>query len=193
MSAVPTPAAEGAQIFARTLAGLANTLVRRPAQPGARSFADALRQAGPVTQRLPRSEAVDLREIVGSVGRAHELANDFRPRPAARREGDEFRLRGIQAAMERGGVLPPVCLYRLGDAYYVLDGHHRVAAAHAIGQLALDAVVTEFVPQAPRRRDALPHSECRGCAAPGQTSSHRGPELRRTSYTSPSEYVPKHQ
>jgi hypothetical protein len=44
--------------------------------------------------------------------------------------------------------LPPVELYRLGNIYYVLDGHHRVAAARLNGQLELDAQVVDFVPTA---------------------------------------------
>jgi hypothetical protein len=47
--------------------------------------------------------------------------------------------------MASDGGLPSVQLHKLGPAYYVLDGHHRVAAAHELGQLEIDAEVTEFV------------------------------------------------
>ena len=50
--------------------------------------------------------------------------------------------------MKRGDPLPMVNLYRLGGHYYVVDGHHRLAAARRIGAVALDAMVTEFVPLA---------------------------------------------
>jgi hypothetical protein len=56
------------------------------------------------------------------------------------------RLQSILDATEAGQVLPPVELYRLCDRYYVLDGHHRVAAALKTGQLAMDAHVVEFRP-----------------------------------------------
>jgi ParB-like chromosome segregation protein Spo0J len=49
--------------------------------------------------------------------------------------------------MERGRGLPPVELYKLGATYYVLDGHHRVAAARLNGQLEIDAYVAEYVPR----------------------------------------------
>jgi hypothetical protein len=49
-------------------------------------------------------------------------------------------------ALQEGKVLPPVELYKLGYGYYVLDGNHRVAAAKALGQPEIDAMVTEFVP-----------------------------------------------
>jgi hypothetical protein len=48
--------------------------------------------------------------------------------------------------MESGVSLPPVVLYKVGYGYYVLDGNHRVAAAKQLGQLEIDALVTEFLP-----------------------------------------------
>jgi hypothetical protein len=51
-----------------------------------------------------------------------------------------------------GTALPPVQLYKLGDRYYVVDGHHRVAAALSLGQLEIDAVVTEYLPAEARQR-----------------------------------------
>ena len=82
-------------------------------------------------------------QIVGSVGRANELRPNFMP--ILRPHGDE-RFQTIRALMERGASIPPIEVYKLHDRYYVLDGHHRVAAAHKIGQAALDAVITEFRP-----------------------------------------------
>jgi hypothetical protein len=40
----------------------------------------------------------------------------------------------------------PLELYKLGSDYYVLDRHHRLAAALRHGQLAIEASVIEFVP-----------------------------------------------
>jgi uncharacterized protein (DUF1015 family) len=48
--------------------------------------------------------------------------------------------------MRRGHNLPAVELYQLHDAYYVVDGHHRIAAARSLGWIAVDAEVTEFRP-----------------------------------------------
>ena len=110
-----------------------------------RSFAEAAQRTGALTRRLPRLEAVEVSHIVGSVGRAHELEVDFRPRRNARRRGDEDRLRRIQTALADGKGLPPVDLYKLGSGYYVLDGHHRVAAALLAGQVEIDAVVVEHI------------------------------------------------
>jgi len=89
---------------------------------------------------------VDTTRIVGSVSRAHELRRDFRPPRQQRRRSDNERYQSIVRAMNRGRELPLIELYRLGDEYYVVDGHHRVAAALTVGQLQMDAQVVEFLP-----------------------------------------------
>ncbi|MGH2368335.1 MAG: ParB N-terminal domain-containing protein, partial [Chloroflexota bacterium] len=48
-------------------------------------------------------------------------------------------------AMASGQALPPLQLYKLGYDYYILDGHHRVAAARTLGIRELEAEVTEFL------------------------------------------------
>ena len=114
--------------------------------PPLRSFADDATRAGPLRRRSLGLRTVEIARIIGTVGRARELGSDFRP--VARRRGDEDRLNGIRKAMEEGKYLPPVELYKLGFGYYVLDGHHRVAAAHLMDAVDIDAEVTEFVPLA---------------------------------------------
>lgn len=49
---------------------------------------------------------------------------------------DELRLRDVS--------LPPVQLYKVGDAYFVRDGHHRVSVARQTGQAFIDAEVIEM-------------------------------------------------
>jgi len=49
--------------------------------------------------------------------------------------------------MAAGEVLPPISVYQLGNRYYVLDGHTRVAAAKDLGVDYLDADVTEALPR----------------------------------------------
>ena len=62
----------------------------------------------------------------------------------------ERRRRGLSVStveryrqwLEQGREAPPVRLIRLGDGFAVKDGRHRVAAAHAAGQLEIDAEVS---------------------------------------------------
>lgn len=124
-------------------------LLVRPAgrpepEPAVRSFNEDATRAGPVAPRQLGLRTVELARIVGSVGRAPQLDANFRSR--TRDPHEEARYRSIVRALEEGKTLPPVELYKLGYGYYVLDGNHRVAAAKALGQPEIDAMVTEFVP-----------------------------------------------
>lgn len=120
--------------------------------PALRSFQDDVARAGPVRRRSLGMRLVEVPRIIGSVGRVRELGPDFRPlRPGLRRRLDEDRFKAIRAALERGETLPPVELYKLGFGYYVLDGHHRVAAAYALDQPYIEAEVTAFTPIADHR------------------------------------------
>ncbi len=109
-----------------------------------RSFPDDAALAGPLAPRPLGLRAVEVVKIVGSVERAGELGPDFRPRAA--RLAAVQRYDRVFRAMARGERLPPVVLYRLGFGYYVCDGHHRVAAARALGWEEIEAEVTAFVP-----------------------------------------------
>ena len=41
--------------------------------------------------------------------------------------------------------MPPIDLVRIGEIYFVRDGHHRVSVARALGRDDIDAHVTEVV------------------------------------------------
>lgn len=114
--------------------------------PQVRNFAEDAARSGPVAPRNLGLRTVEVARIVGSVGRSDELDATFRPVTKVR--ADEFRFQRILQLMEEGAPLPPVVLYKLGYGYYVLDGNHRVAAAKRLGQLEIDALVTEFLPMA---------------------------------------------
>jgi hypothetical protein len=56
--------------------------------------------------------------------------------------------------------MPPVDLVRIGQIYFVRDGHHRISVARALGRTDIDAYVTEVVTRVGAERaitlDALP-------------------------------------
>jgi nucleotide-binding universal stress UspA family protein len=109
-----------------------------------RSFAEDAARMGPLAQRQLGVRTVEVPRIIGSVGRAATLGPTFRPLKRVRE--DEQRYERVLNAMKEGKSLPPIELYKLGFGYYVLDGNHRVAAARELGQLEIEAEVTEFVP-----------------------------------------------
>ena len=88
---------------------------------------------------------VGAEKIVGSVGRQNDFDRSFLPI----RADVEARWRRVDRAFRRIEDLPPVSLYKIGDAYFVLDGHHRVSVARYHGVPTVEAVVTEFLPRTP--------------------------------------------
>ncbi|MGB5390048.1 MAG: hypothetical protein WBP10_07700, partial [Thermoanaerobaculia bacterium] len=66
--------------------------------------------------------------IVGSLGRADEFDREFLPRREALRE----RWEQIEDLAKGPTGFPPVELYKVGDAYFVVDGHHRVSVARSL-------------------------------------------------------------
>jgi hypothetical protein len=83
---------------------------------------------------------VPLDAIVGTVDRAADFDRGFRPTSPRLRS----RWERIAAAQRRGEALPPISLYKVGDLYFVRDGHHRVSVAKSLGRQDIDAYVTEI-------------------------------------------------
>lgn len=117
-------------------------------------FDEAVASAHAQIPRWRGVRPISVARIVGSVGRWQELDADFRPYTVWSQRAWEARYRGIEAAMRRDLALPAIVVYLADGEYYVLDGHHRVAAAKALGRAFIDAEVTEYVP-APRALPAI--------------------------------------
>lgn len=83
---------------------------------------------------------IPLDAIVGSVGRYTEFTRTFLPR----RNDDRDRWAGVKAAMEKSEGLPPIEVYKVGEAYFVVDGNHRVSIARQLGMKTIEARVIEF-------------------------------------------------
>lgn len=88
---------------------------------------------------------IPLNAIVGSVGRYSDFTRTFLPR----RDIDQERWAQIRLkALYRGG-LPPIEVYKIGDAYFVLDGNRRVSVARQLGAETIQAYVTEIPTKVP--------------------------------------------
>jgi hypothetical protein len=112
---------------------------------GLPAFEEVRRSLG-VFNRLPlaKTESVEVEKIVGSVGRRNDFDACFLPV----RSNVSSRWERVDSAFQRGEELPPVSLYKLGDAYFVNDGNHRVSVARFHGVESIDAEVVTF--RAPR-------------------------------------------
>ena len=81
--------------------------------------------------------AIPVAQIVGTAGRAEDFDETFLPRRVDMRD----RWRAVEQAFPEG-QFPPISVYRVHDAYFVTDGHHRVAIAKRSGVEMIDAEIT---------------------------------------------------
>ena len=93
---------------------------------------------------------VPLKDIIGSVNRIQDFDRNFLPL----RDDDIYRWAGVKTAMTSplAKGVPPVSLYQIGDAYFVLDGNHRVSIAKEMGMETIEAYVTEIKTKVPISR-----------------------------------------
>ena len=78
-------------------------------------------------------------QIAGSLNRYHEFDNVFLP--ASDQLADRWQ--SVNRAFYQEISLPPVVLYKVGQVYFVVDGHHRVSVARQQGQIYIEAEVRE--------------------------------------------------
>jgi hypothetical protein len=100
---------------------------------------EATRRLRPFARRHLGLEAIPVAQIVGTDSRGADFDRDFLPR----RPEIGPRWRSVESAFPEGGF-PPISVYKLGDAYFIIDGHHRVAIARQRGIETIDAEVTEL-------------------------------------------------
>src|ERR671917_269256 len=102
------------------------------------------RRLKPFGRRYRGVREVPLEALVGTDGRASSFPRDFRPLHAFSRD----RLRSLEATFA-DGAFPPIVTVKLGEAYFVIDGHHRAALARRSGAEMIDADVTELLTSVP--------------------------------------------
>jgi hypothetical protein len=150
---------------------------------------------------------VVLDRIVGTARHPSQNTVDFLPLPGLRGRNWEGRMQRIRRASDNLSILPAVELLKVGDLYYVADGHNRIAAALEADGAAIDADVTELLipgvkpstDPGQEHHDAatllLGADELRQAAAGRQsrTAEHRPQvdELRREQLTRGAELAPE--
>jgi hypothetical protein len=104
------------------------------------SFDEVKSALGAVEQVYLGMRTVEVAKIVGSVGRHRDFDRAFLP---SKRDLGE-RWKKIDRLMQKSEELPPVSLFKIGDAYFVNDGNHRVSVARQQGVEMIDAEVIEL-------------------------------------------------
>ena len=97
---------------------------------------EKLHIGGPIYRGV---QTVLVEQIAGSLNRYHEFDRVFMPV----RDGLAERWQSVNRAFYQDVSLPPVVLYKVGQVYFVVDGHHRVSVAREQGQIYIEAEVRE--------------------------------------------------
>jgi hypothetical protein len=118
----------------------ARGVLRRGGRPTLPLLREVIRE--PWQLREAGEQFIPVVSIVGSVDGGSQLFDrNFRPVSDRAR----VRLGNVLVAMRQGEPLPPIEVWAWRGEYYVLDGHHRVAAARALGSDYISAHVIEVV------------------------------------------------
>ncbi len=124
-----------------------------------RGYRNHLLDFGPLNEALASGDPVDmgvqdvpLDAIRGSVDRYREFDLAFLPK----HEGLRDRWQRVEAARRYGLPTRPVELYKLGDVYFVKDGHHRVSVARLHGDKNIQAHVLEITSRVPLQPNLKP-------------------------------------
>lgn len=110
-------------------------------------FDEVVAALGMRGERALGLQTIRLDSVVGTVDSRRNFDRRFRPTSSKVRE----RWERLALAQRRGESIPPIDVYRVGDLYFVRDGHHRVSIAIATGQNTIDAYVTDVLTAVPSR------------------------------------------
>ena len=83
-------------------------------------------------------DCVAIDQIIGSVSRCEDFDAHFAPI----KEGSNQRWARIARLFFLGEAIEAVELIQVADRYFVLDGHHRISVAKALGKKFIDSHVT---------------------------------------------------
>jgi hypothetical protein len=97
---------------------------------------EKLHIGGPIYRGV---RTVEVKKIVGSLNRYHQFDRAFLP--IDNQNADRWQ--NIDRAFYQDVNLPPIVLYKVGEVYFVVDGHHRLSVAREKGQLSIDAEIRE--------------------------------------------------
>ena len=103
-------------------------------------FDEVVKALGRRGERSLGLQLVPVDAIVGSVDKVRDFDRRFRPTSDLSRQ----RWERLAEKSRMGEYLPPIDLYKLGNLYFVRDGHHRTSVARAQGAPAIEAYVTEI-------------------------------------------------
>lgn len=131
---------------ARRAADLEQVMARLTGKPDALlSYEDVRKKLHATVKHSEGVQDIPLDAIVGSVGRYTDFTRSFLPK---NQEDVERWSRVFLATTGMTGV-PPIEVYKVGSAYFVKDGHHRVSVARQLDAKYIQAHVIEVETKVP--------------------------------------------
>lgn len=118
------------------------------------AYDEVRRQLHGVESAAVTRQQIPLDAIVGSVGRHRDFDRRFLPL----QDSDLTRWSTVRRAVTGLSGVPPIEVYKLGEAYFVKDGNHRVSVARQLGAPTIDAYVTEVKLLVPLSPEDTPES-----------------------------------
>jgi hypothetical protein len=114
------------------------------------SFPEEAPEKSP-NRRFTGTQDIPVEQIIGTISRQRDFDHKFRPL------SKHLRDRWVNAylTLERDGW-SPILVHKVGDHYYVEDGHHRVSIAQALGVTFIPAKVWEYPCPAKRPKKCQP-------------------------------------
>jgi hypothetical protein len=94
----------------------------------------------PKNETYKGMQTIPIDLIVGSEDRYQDFNHAFLPKSEHMRK----RWENIDKAILQDIILPPIKIYKIGGAYFVSDGNHRVSVARSQGCMSIDAEVIEL-------------------------------------------------
>ncbi len=116
------------------------------------SYEDVRRKLKVTNVRERGLQEIPVNKIIGSVGRYKDFTRSFLPKS----DSDSHRWARVKAAVSDLAGVPPIEVYQLGDAYFVIDGNHRVSIARQLETPTISAYVTEVKTRVPLTADDDP-------------------------------------
>jgi hypothetical protein len=110
---------------------------------------EKLHIGGPIYRGV---QTVRVDQIAGSLNRYQEFDRVFLPASDQLAE----RWQSVNRAFYKDISLSPVVLYKVGQVYFVVDGHHRVSVAREQGQIYIEADVRECATRVNINADVKP-------------------------------------
>jgi len=120
------------EIFFRRMLGLPRHLI---------PFIPVKKKLNLVTRMETGPQEIRLDKIIGSVDKYEFFSHSLMPLSTRL----EKRWSAIYILVQGARRCPPIEVYKVRKAYFILDGHHRASVARYLGNEVIEAYVTEWL------------------------------------------------